>query len=51
MLQPLDIAIISCMKAKYRKALVKKTIAALDKKQELKLLVLHTLHLVAAAWS
>jgi hypothetical protein len=40
MLQPLDLDIINCVKSKYRKALVQKTIAALQRKQQLKLNVL-----------
>jgi hypothetical protein len=51
MLQPLDLGIINCVKSKYRKALVQKIIAALQRKQQLKLNVLEALHLVAKAWS
>jgi hypothetical protein len=39
------------VKAKYRNELVQKTIAPLERKQELKLNVLQALHLVAEAWS
>jgi hypothetical protein len=40
MLQLLDLGLINCMKAKYRKALVQNTMAALGRKAELTLNVL-----------
>jgi hypothetical protein len=51
MLQPLDLGIINCMKAKYREALVQKPIAALERKLDLKLSVLQAIHLVMALWN
>jgi hypothetical protein len=51
MMQPLNLGIISYMTAKYRKALVHKIIAALERKAELKLNVLQALQLEMAAWN
>jgi hypothetical protein len=38
MLNPLDLGIIHCMKTRYRKALVQKTVTAVERKAKLKLM-------------
>jgi hypothetical protein len=47
-LQPLDLDVIHCLKEKYRKPLVQK---ATQRKSELKLNVMHTMHVIASSWN
>ncbi|KAH7934826.1 hypothetical protein HPB52_001010 [Rhipicephalus sanguineus] len=50
-LQPLDAGVIKCMKQKYRKFLVQRRLAGMERKQlDKKLSVLDAMHYIASAW-
>ncbi|KAH7961476.1 hypothetical protein HPB52_009319 [Rhipicephalus sanguineus] len=50
-LQPLDAGVIKCMKQKYRKFLVQRRLAGMERKQmATKLSVLDAMHYIASAW-
>ncbi|KAH7934991.1 hypothetical protein HPB52_002567 [Rhipicephalus sanguineus] len=50
-LQPLDAGVIKCMKQKYRKFLVQRRLAGMERKQlDKKLSVLDAMHCIASAW-
>jgi hypothetical protein len=48
-LQPLDLGVIHCLKAKYRKSIVQKAIDATERKSELKLNVMQAMHMIVAS--
>jgi hypothetical protein len=48
-LQPFDLGVIHCLKAKYRKSLVQKAIAVIERKSELKLRVMQAVHMIVAS--
>jgi hypothetical protein len=50
-LQPLNLGVIHFLKAKYRKSLVQKAIAAIERKSELKLNVMQAMHMIVASWN
>ncbi|KAH7936110.1 hypothetical protein HPB52_018426 [Rhipicephalus sanguineus] len=51
LLQPLDAGVIKCMKQKYRKFLVQRRLAGMERKQlDKKLSVLDAMHYIASAW-
>ncbi|KAH8022886.1 hypothetical protein HPB51_006244 [Rhipicephalus microplus] len=51
LLQPLDAGIIKCMKQKYRKFLVQRRLAGMERKHlDKKLSVLDAMHYIASAW-
>ncbi|KAH7936405.1 hypothetical protein HPB52_023110 [Rhipicephalus sanguineus] len=51
-LQPLDAGVIKCMKQKYRKFLVQRRLAGMERKQlDKKLSVLDAMHYIASAWN
>jgi hypothetical protein len=45
-LQPLDLGVVHCLKAKYRKSL-----ATIESKSELKLNVMQPMHMIVASWN
>ncbi|KAH7981848.1 hypothetical protein HPB52_001267 [Rhipicephalus sanguineus] len=50
-LQPLDAGVVKCMKQKYRKFLVQRRLAGMERKQlDKKLSVLDAMHYIASAW-
>jgi hypothetical protein len=50
-LQPLDLDVIHCLKEKYRKPLVQKATVATQNKSELKLNVMHAVHVIMPSWN
>lgn len=49
-LQPMDLGIIHSLKSKYRKALVLKALAFIDRNEVLKLNILQAMHMLTGAW-
>jgi hypothetical protein len=43
--------VIHCLKAKYRKSVVQKAIAGIERKSELKLNVMQAMHMIVASWN
>lgn len=50
-LQPLDAGIIKCVKQGYRKRLVQRRLAAMERSEEEKISVLDAMHMIASSWS
>jgi hypothetical protein len=49
--QPLDLGVLHCLKAKHRKSLVQKAIAAIERKSKLKLNVMQVMHMIVVSWN
>jgi hypothetical protein len=50
-MKPLDLYAIQCLKEKYSKPLVQKAIVATQRKSELKLNVMHIIHMIVPSWT